>query len=490
MAVKLSKPILVVGISLSTGIWLWESFLHSVANLGELSVIGTIGLGAIFWWWQNKANQQILTSQSLSSIDRETVEAAIAASKVTIDAFEKEAPDKDISSLKQAIEQLPEALNRQELQIAVIGGKKVGKTSLKQLLETEDSHQNIQLVEIEALYNKIEDKETAAIENSLASDLVLFLTNGDLTAPELQTIEQLKQSNQRTILIFNKQDRYIPEERAFILQQLRQRLENIIPVEDIVAISASPAIVKVRKYQQDGSLQETVEQPVAEIESLKSRLEQILDRSGEELVWATTYRDALNLKTKAKTILNEVRRDRALPVIEQYQWIAAATAFANPVAALDLLATVAINAQMLVDLSEVYQQKFSLSQAQTASGTIGKLMIKLGLVELSTQTIGTILKTNAVTYVAGGAIQGISAAYLTRIAGLSLIEYFQELEVSATSGEELNLKTLAQKLQNIFQQNQRAAVIQSFVKQAVGRLSQESSKVQKVALPTHITSEA
>jgi uncharacterized protein (DUF697 family) len=69
--------------------------------------------------------------------------------------------------------------------------------------------------------------------------------------------------------------------------------------------------------------------------------------------------------------LNQVRRDRALPIIEQYQWIAAAAAFANPVPALDLLATAAISAQVVSDLGAIYQQKFSLQQAQAAAKTWG-----------------------------------------------------------------------------------------------------------------------
>jgi len=78
--------------------------------------------------------------------------------------------------------------------------------------------------------------------------------------------------------------------------------------------------------------------------------------------------------------LNGVRRDRAPPVAEQYQWIAAAAAFANP-PALDLLATAAINAQLVMELGAIYQQKFSLQQAQAVAGTLGS--DKLGLVELS-----------------------------------------------------------------------------------------------------------
>ncbi|MBD1945701.1 YcjF family protein, partial [Coleofasciculus sp. FACHB-712] len=129
----------------------------------------------------------------------------------------------------------------------------------------------------------------------------------------------------------------------------------------------------------------------------------------------------------------------------------------------------------VMDLGNLYQQKFSIQQAQAIAGTMGSLMLKLGLVELTTQTVGGVLKSNAITFVAGGAVQGVSAAYLTRLAGLSLIEYFQAQEAATTSeGRPLNLDQLRETLQKVFQQNQRVAFLQGFVKQAVARLVPES----------------
>jgi len=98
---------------------------------------------------------------------------------------------------------------------------------------------------------------------------------------------------------------------------------------------------------------------------------------------------------------------------------------------------------------------------------MGKLMVQLGLVELSTQTISSLLKSNAFTYVAGGTIQGISAAYLTRIAGLSLIEYYQDQDITNNQENSLNLEKLGDKIKQIFQQNQRTDFYQNFVKQAL-----------------------
>ena len=79
-----------------------------------------------------------------------------------------------------------------------------------------------------------------------------------------------------------------------------------------------------------------------------------------------------------------------------------------------------------MDLGQVYKLSFELERASAIAKTFGELMVKQGLVELSSQAIGSTLKTNAMTYVAGGAIQAMSAAYLTRVAGLALVALMEE----------------------------------------------------------------
>ncbi|MBD0386272.1 MAG: YcjF family protein, partial [Nostoc sp. C3-bin3] len=287
--------------------------------------------------------------------------------------------------------------------------------------------------------------------------------------------QQLKAANQPTILVLNKQDQYLTDESASVLLSLKQRMQG-----NVVATAASPIPIKVRKHEADGSVQEWMEQPAPNIQQLTQQLDEVLTQQGQRLVWVTTMRKAGLLKAEAKNWLNATRRDRATPIIEQYQWIAAAAAFANPVPALDILATAAINAQMVMDLGNIYQQKFSLEQAQTVAGTMGSLMLKLGLVEISTKAISTVLKSNAVTFVAGGVVQGVSAAYLTRVAGLSLVEYFQQQEIAIDSGTGLNLENLRQTLQKVFQQNQQIGFLQGFVKQGVKRLLPEVQQVELV----------
>ena len=466
MAVSFQRPILIGGVGLSLGLWLLNGLHQEMVQLGEWTVAGAIALTGLWWLKRQKANRLEIPSRYVP-VDRKTVEEAIARVEVAVAQLEGE--DRDVLTWKQKVSQLKTELDKQnkDIAIAIAGGKNVGKTSLCQVLTPTLS---VTVKETPALFlaNSTQLSETTIEELKSAADLAIFVTAGDLTETELLTLEQMVAQKQRVLLAFNKQDQYLPEERVAVLEQLKQRTSKILASEDVVAIAVSPDAIKVRKHQSDGDVREWMETPEPAIAPLQERLDRILSRESQQLLWATTMRKADILKSQVKDALNEARRDRALPVIEQYQWIAAATAFANPVPALDLLATGAINGQLVMDLGAIYQQKLNLDQAQKAAGTVGSLMLKLGLVELSTQTISGILKSHAITYVAGGAAQGVSAAYLTRLAGLSLIEYFQVQDISGEEG--FNLERLGEVLKTVFKQNQRTAFLQSFVTKVMERI--------------------
>jgi uncharacterized protein len=198
-------------------------------------------------------------------------------------------------------------------------------------------------------------------------------------------------------------------------------------------------------------------------------LNNILLEEGQKLILASSLGNAAALKAEASGHLNTVRRDRAMPMLEKAQWIVAGTAFVNPFPAIDLLATAAINAQLVMDLSALYQQKITFEQAKVVASTLASLMVKQGVVEVSSQAIAALLKSNAVTYAAGGLVQGVSGAYFTRLAGLTLIEYFE----SESNLQRVKKDKLQQILESVFQNNQRAAVLQIFVQQVVDRLRLE-----------------
>ncbi|MHC5773339.1 YcjF family protein [Nostoc sp.] len=480
MVVKLQRPILVGGLGLSFSLWMLDSWHDSIVQVGEFGLLSALAVGGGLWLFQQNRPKDSLEQLDGMLVDRATVESAISKTETVINQLAQEAENhRALETLREQVAQLLLELDRQEIKVAVTGGKSVGKSTLIQVLKPNFETRNlVSLQETAPLFREATENSDAAVLAEVAkSDFVLFLTNGDLTDSEFQTLQQLKAANQPTMLVFNKQDQYLADESASVLLSLKQRMQG-----NVVATAASPIPIKVRKHEADGSVEEWMEQPAPDIQQLTQQLGEVLAQQGQRLVWVTTMRKAGLLKAEVKNWLNGTRCDRATPIIEQYQWIAAAAAFANPVPALDILATAAINAQMVMDLGNIYQQKFSLEQAQTVAGTMGSLMLKLGLVELSTKAISTVLKSNAVTFVAGGVVQGVSAAYLTRVAGLSLVEYFQQQEIAIDSGTGLNLENLRQTLQKVFRQNQQIGFLQGFVKQSMKRLLPEVQQVELVSV--------
>ncbi len=472
MTAKLNKPILLSGLGITAILALWHGMDTELLRVGEWGLLGAIALGSVFSLL--RPGKAKIDFHRPITLTRAEVDKTIATAGKILTEIAPEVPADKIEALQKQLATLPEILNRSNLEVAITGIRKTGKTLLKGALETQ--YPEINFIETEPLLTTFEEREKAAIDAALQADAVIYLINGDLTDSEWAIIRQLTKNHQRVILALNKADMYPADEIEQILQNITAQVKPIIAAEDIVAIAPAPNPVKVRQHQDDGTIKEWMEAQTPFFNALPNLVKGLIETDKSQLLLASLWRAAEKIKVEGKTLLNEVRRQKAMPLIEQYQWIAGAAAFANPVAALDLVATAAVNGQMILDVGAIYGQKLTLSQAQTIGTTLGKLMVQLGLVELSSQTIGAVLKSHAATYIAGGAVQGISAAYLTRLAGLSLIEYWQDLDVTVAP-EAFSLESLGAKLKAIFEQNQRITFLQDFVKQAGAQLNRDKVTV-------------
>lgn len=474
------------GIGATFSLWFLENLTHTLGDWLPAIVIGS-GIAWVALKFQKDDTPKIKAEPvTLNRVQTELVEAkslldllAIESQDLTIDGSAQQ-----LSDLRSQIHQITSDLNREEIRFAIIGGKSVGKTMLVNLLQSrwaEDISQKLVLQDTPELFAATDGgiiAERDAWKLARSSDVVLFVTNGDLTATEFQAIQKITSVGKRLVLVFNKQDQYLPEVQQTILNHLRERMTGILAPQDVIAIATNPKSLKIRQHRSDGTVKEWLEKPDPQILPLLDRLNQILLNEGQQIVLASSLSNVTAVQAEAKMALNRVRRDRATPKIDQAQWIVAGTAFANPFPALDLLATAAINGQMVLDLSNLYQRKFTLEQAKTVAATMASVMVKLGLVEVSTQAIASILKTNAITFVAGGLMQGVSAAYLTRMAGLTLIEYFE----GQPSGE-IKPDVLQQVMQKVFEQNRRLPFLQAFVKQAVDQLVKPTIQASSTPVP-------
>ncbi len=460
MAFQFQRPALIGVAGVTIGAWLLEFAHPSATHWGEMAIWAGLALAGT--WFINSRRNSVEVEKFVVPVNREAVDKALAHVSMLIGQLAQEQVA-DVQSLVNLLQErlvaLKQDAQRQNVRVAIAGASSSGKSTL-----------------VQRLNELLTDAQVWSVADGDApnqpADLLLFVTAGDLTEPEFQTLQTLINQKRRVLLVFNKQDRYLPEEQPLILQQLRERVQSFMLLQDVVAIIAQPAPIKVRQHQADGTVAERMEQPEANVVSLTNRMIQLKEQLGERLILETVLYQAEVLKADVLAKLNQIRRARALPLIEQSQWVAAAAAFATPVPSLDLLATAAINAQLVADLGTVYQQQFSLDQAKEVAKTLAEQMVKLGLVEMSSQAIAPLLKSHALTFVAGGLLQGISAAYLTRIAGLSLVEYFQEQSQFAIAHSESSFQIgkLTQKLKAVFHANQRTAFVQSLVQQGIAKL--------------------
>ena len=485
---QLKRPILVGGLGLSASLWLLNIVGHSPVGhaLGDgAALIGAIALSAGVWFLQKskRANLTIEAPLALKTVDKSAVEKTLAGVEATLTTLIEALPEErkadckhaiwtQIEQKKQAISQVLASIEREKLTLAIVGNKSTGKTTLATLLHDQWQPEHSQVTRI----SEIEGEETLL---ALDTDLVLFLTTGDLTQSELQRLQSLLRAGYRTHIAFNKQDQLVPVDRQAVVQRIQTRVEDLDI--GVSAIAPKPNPITVRRHLEDGTIQEFTEQPAPQIARLTDKLNYLIDNEAQQLVLTTALRQAKALKTDVQQLLNAERQQRAMPIVEQMQWIAAGSAFASPLPSLDMLAATAINAQLIVDLGAVYGQTFSLEQAKKAAGTLAELLVKLGLVELSTQAFGSLLKTHAATYVAGGALQGVSAAYLTRTVGLSLIEFFEEQSVLPTEAQKFAFGAMGDRLQTIFKATKQSMGLQVFVKQALSHLPASEMPASKKA---------
>jgi uncharacterized protein len=488
-----TRPVLVGGLGLVAGLGLLEAVTQSGPE--TFGIGGLVALAAGAWWLRSRSPALELAAPP-PRLTRAMVEAQIDRAALTLTYLEQELANQStatqqilpplqqrLASLRQDLAGQDSDLDRRPLRIAIVGGQAVGKSALAQAIAESWpglSNRAIQLIDTAALFGtpnlpaKAESLPWTISQAALDADWILFVSAGDLTALDLDCLTWLKPRTTRLLVLLNKLDHYNPDAQAALLAQVQLRLRHLLPIESVIPIAAAPTPIRLAPLDPDsGSIPNNraivpnSRNPV--IGSLTRSLLQSLTGPIDLLPWDTTIHSADRLQDHAKTLLNQLRHRQAIVVIDQYQWIAGGAAFINPVPSLDLLATLAVNSQMILDLGKLHRQSVSLDQAKTVAGALAEMVVKLGFVELSTQALTTILKTNHVTYLAGGVVQGVSAAHLTRIVGLSLTDYFQSLD-PMVQNQPIALDQLRQSVQKIFTANQQAPMLQGFAQQALKTL--------------------
>ena len=297
------------------------------------------------------------------------------------------------------------------------------------------------------------------VARSLASeaDLLLFVVDNDLRQSEYNPLYDLAKLGKRSLLILNKTDLYTPEDQKVILKQLETRVIDLIPPADIIAVAAAPQPVELSSGE--------IIEPEPEITSLIKRLVAVLRAEGEDLIADNILLQSHLLGEDARKIIDNQRRREADLIINRYQWIGAGVIAVTPLPVVDMLATAAVNAQMVVEIGKIYGCEIDREKGKELAVSLGKTFVSLGIVKGAVDLLARALQFHFATYIVGKAIQGVSAAYLTRIAGKSFIEYFKGDRNWGDGG-------MTEVVQQQFQLTRKDEFVKAFVKDAITKVVQ------------------
>ena len=144
-------------------------------------------------------------------------------------------------------------------------------------------------------------------------------------------------------------------------------------------------------------------------------LAQELGPAAASLRQARQLRRLQHLYGRWQRDLEQHRRELFQPLQRRTQWIVAAGVVAAPLPSLDLLVLAVANGLMLQEMARLWDCPWTLEQLQAAAGELAKASLALGVVEWSSQALAGLVKWHGATWLVGGAMQALSAAYLTRV---------------------------------------------------------------------------
>jgi uncharacterized protein (DUF697 family) len=121
--------------------------------------------------------------------------------------------------------------------------------------------------------------------------------------------------------------------------------------------------------------------------------------------------------------LEALRRQHWQRLLQRTQWTVAAGVVVAPLPSLDLLVLAAANGLMLQEMARLWECPWGLDQLQAAAAELARAALTLGVVEWSSQSLAALVKLHGATWLVGGALQALSAAYLTRVVGRAMADY-------------------------------------------------------------------
>jgi len=236
-----------------------------------------------------------------------------------------------------------------------------------------------------------ETREILARRVAKQADLILFVVAGDITKVEYQALSQLREAGKPMLLVFNKIDQYPDADRLAIYHKIRDdRVRELLSPDEIVMSAASPLTAQAVR-RPDGTMSVQMTRSLPQVQDLKLKILEILDREGKSLVALNTMLCAGDINEQLVRRKMEIRDNAANRIIWNGVMTKAVAIALNPVTVVDILSGAVIDVVMILTLSKVYGiamteagavellQKIAISMGGI---TAGELLANLGLSSL------------------------------------------------------------------------------------------------------------
>ncbi|BAZ42418.1 small GTP-binding protein [Calothrix sp. NIES-4101] len=238
-----------------------------------------------------------------------------------------------------------------------------------------------------------ETRANLAQQIAKQADLILFVISGDMTKLEHEALSLLREAGKPILLVFNKVDQYPETDRMAIYQKIRdERVRELLSPDEIVMSAASP-MVRTMVRNADGTSQVQVRSRPSQVDNLKLKILEILQREGKALVALNTmiYADTVNEQLVERKLV--IRESAANQLIWRATMTKAVAIALNPITVVDILSGAVIDIVMILGLSQLYGiqmsetgavkllQKIALSMGGISAS---ELLANLGLSSLKT----------------------------------------------------------------------------------------------------------
>ena len=317
---------------------------------------------------------------------------------------------------------------------------------------------NIKIIDTPGLFepSKLgEEREKATILEASNSDLVLFVLDQDINKYENYLIKELLKIGKKIIIVLNKCDLRSRNENNLI----KENINSIISAKkNNITVVQTIAVPQQSTYEKSSALN-----LVPEVGSLFREIIETLDNNGEELLADNILFRSNKLGIKSKNFLREQRYLMSNKVIKKYMWITGGVILINPLPAVDFLTTTSVNIQMIMELSKIYEIKLTKKDAKDLSKSLLSVLAKQGILKGGLAILSPALATSLTKIIISKSIQSITAGWLIRIVGLSLIEYFK-------NGQDWGDGGIQEVVDKIYKISKREDILNNFVNEAISKI--------------------